>query len=148
MCLKCATAYVGDAARAPKYLSVSWLSNYPDEEEKMFYGAFVAFAIHDIIEASTLTNHEDELKMLNKLQNIVEGEEWEWSVDEVDLDRRFNNRRRRKQKEADFNPVELYEWHDRQRQKEQRSIDKMVDALSVLIRHQIDPESYVYVLNV
>ena len=118
--LKCASKYIGDVARAPKYLSVSWLSDFPNEEEKLFYGSFVAFAIHDIVEASTMTRHADELKMLNKLQNVVENEEWEWSIDEVDWNQRFEARRRKKQQESNFQAIELYEWLDQQKQKEQK----------------------------
>merc|ERR1719206_255167 len=62
----------GDAAnKIPKFLSVSWLSCFPNEDEKLYYGSNVHFAIRDIIEADTMTSHRKELILLNKFQNTV-----------------------------------------------------------------------------
>merc|ERR1719206_947284 len=62
----------GDAAnKIPKFLSVSWLSCYPNEDEKLYYGSNVHFAIRDIIEANGMKRHRKELIILNKFQKTV-----------------------------------------------------------------------------
>ena len=65
-------AMAGDTAnKIPKFLSVSWLSCYPDEDEKLYYGSNVLFSIRDIIEAKTMKRHRKELFLLNKFQQTV-----------------------------------------------------------------------------
>eukprot|EP01083_Nonionella_stella_P149649 475630_1 len=57
----------------PKYLSVSWLSGYPEEDEKLFYGTSAFFEICDIIETNNNKHHAKELKILNKFEKIING---------------------------------------------------------------------------
>eukprot|EP01083_Nonionella_stella_P029186 80430_1 len=62
-----------NVSKIPKYLSIAWLSQYPHEEELLFYGGNVLFKIHDIHEAKGHRNiqHRDDLSALNTFQNIV-----------------------------------------------------------------------------
>eukprot|EP01083_Nonionella_stella_P272074 922387_1 len=69
-----------DDLTGPKYLSVCWLSCFPQENEKLFYGA--KFEIFDITEAETHTSHVDELKMFNMSQNTVSNEHVAWKSNE------------------------------------------------------------------
>eukprot|EP01084_Bolivina_argentea_P018792 34970_1 len=59
----------GSKRKAPKYLLVSFLSDFPHEDEKLFYN--VRFQIYDIIEAHNLQSHKKELLMLNLFQKII-----------------------------------------------------------------------------
>eukprot|EP01083_Nonionella_stella_P192537 711595_1 len=52
-----------DDSLRSKYLSVRLLSQFPEEEERLFYGA--TFEIKDIMEVKTNTPHTKELKMYN-----------------------------------------------------------------------------------
>eukprot|EP01083_Nonionella_stella_P087792 244380_1 len=65
-------------SKIPKYLSVSWFSPYPDEEELLFYGDNVRFKIHDIIETQSKRRHEDDLLALNEFQNMVQNRCVDW----------------------------------------------------------------------
>eukprot|EP01083_Nonionella_stella_P255733 877359_1 len=60
----------------PKYLSVAWLSQFPQEEEKLCYGA--TFEISDIAEGGTNTSHETELEMFNMFQKTVSNQNVNW----------------------------------------------------------------------
>jgi len=71
----------------PKYLDVHWLSNYPAEEERLFYGSDVHFAIEDIREVGGDKSYFDELAMFNKLQRTLTNERERWVVDEGDITR-------------------------------------------------------------
>eukprot|EP01083_Nonionella_stella_P185906 679268_1 len=71
-----------NASKIPKYLSVSWCSCFPNEDEKLFYGENVKFQIYNIIEAQTNQGHLNELAMLNKFQKTVQNQDIEW--DETD----------------------------------------------------------------
>ena len=65
-------AMPGDTAnKIPKFLSVSWLSCFPNEDEKLYYGSNVHFTIRDIILAKTMRRHRKELVVLNKFQRTV-----------------------------------------------------------------------------
>ena len=66
------TEYFKDATKIPKYLNVSWLSDFPNEDEKLFYGAYVVFQIDDIIEAKDMQNHSKEVLMFNKFQKLLQ----------------------------------------------------------------------------
>eukprot|EP01083_Nonionella_stella_P012267 34798_1 len=73
-----------------KYLSVSWLSTFPDEDERLFYGAFVVFKIHNIHntpnETKQLTSHADELWMLNQFQRAIQNEDVVWNENNLMYD--------------------------------------------------------------
>ena len=77
------------AKQIPKFLSVSWLSCFPNEDEKLYYGSNVLFTIRDIIEASTMKGHRKELGVLNKFQRTVMNREGEVKWD-------MNNKKDRK----------------------------------------------------
>eukprot|EP01084_Bolivina_argentea_P108562 194021_1 len=76
--LKAAVEYSDDISKTPKYLAVSWMSCFPNEDERLFYGGHVAFKIHNITEAETLKGHTKELLMLNKFQKIVQNQDVFW----------------------------------------------------------------------
>eukprot|EP01083_Nonionella_stella_P225979 802966_1 len=63
-----------DMSKIPKCLAISWLSQYPQEEELLFYGDNVLFKIQNITELKGMHNvdHKDVLLILNKFQNIVQ----------------------------------------------------------------------------
>eukprot|EP01084_Bolivina_argentea_P243402 408047_1 len=77
--LKSAAKHLRDARKIPKYLSVSFLSDFPGEEERLFYGAYVIFQISNIIEAETLTDHSKELSALIDFQKLIQNEAIEWN---------------------------------------------------------------------
>ena len=62
----------------PKYFDVSCLSQFPHEEEKLFYGSHVNFEIDDIIEAAVNKSHAKEMQMLNKFQRTLQNERIKW----------------------------------------------------------------------
>eukprot|EP01084_Bolivina_argentea_P218982 371489_1 len=64
-----------DKTKIPKYLSVSWLSCFPNESEKLFYGTYVVFRIHNITEAETLNGHATELQIFNKFQQTLQNKQ-------------------------------------------------------------------------
>eukprot|EP01084_Bolivina_argentea_P218985 371501_1 len=72
--LKSGKKSVIDLKQIPKFLSVSWCSDFPFEDEKLFYGSFVRFQIHDIIEfeGNKIKFHKSELLMLNKFQQTLQ----------------------------------------------------------------------------
>eukprot|EP01083_Nonionella_stella_P019694 54691_1 len=80
--LQSGAKWVDNPIKIPKYLSVSWLSHYPNEDEKLFYGTYVVFQIHNIVEAAT--GQTTELSMLNKFQQTVQNEHVEWDLPEED----------------------------------------------------------------
>eukprot|EP01084_Bolivina_argentea_P112707 200989_1 len=67
--------------KKPKYLSVSWLSCFPNEDEKLFYGSYVMLQISNITEATNLRHHAKELEMLNKFQKIIQNQIVGWNKD-------------------------------------------------------------------
>eukprot|EP01084_Bolivina_argentea_P135574 238875_1 len=67
-----------DLSRAPKYISVSWMSSFPSEDEKLFYGSSVVLRISNITEAENLQSHSKELSMFNMFQKTVQNEKIEW----------------------------------------------------------------------
>eukprot|EP01084_Bolivina_argentea_P309521 535397_1 len=80
--LRSATQYMKDPTKIPKYLSISWLSDFPQESEKLYYGAYIVFAIDDITEAETLTAHTKELSLLNAFQKTLDNQDVIWKLSE------------------------------------------------------------------
>eukprot|EP01084_Bolivina_argentea_P285499 489606_1 len=76
--------------KIPKYLSVSWMSCFPNEDEKLFYGSFVAFKIVNIIESNTMKGHSKELIMFNKFQNMLQNENVKWNINNKKDIKRMN----------------------------------------------------------
>eukprot|EP01084_Bolivina_argentea_P091183 164168_1 len=83
--LKSAAKYINDPTKTPKYLSVSFLSSFPHEDEQLFYGSHVILQIVNITEAQHLTSHSKELKMFNKFQKTIMNKSVVWN-DEKDHD--------------------------------------------------------------
>eukprot|EP01084_Bolivina_argentea_P076833 139301_1 len=77
--LNSGTKYLNDPTKRAKYLSVSWLSNFPNENEKLFYGFYVMFQITDIIEAKTFRGHAKELLLFNKFQKTIQNQKVIWN---------------------------------------------------------------------
>eukprot|EP01084_Bolivina_argentea_P262863 444710_1 len=72
--------------KAPKYLSVSWLSDFQNERELLFYGTYIQFQIHDILTCQgKITSHKKELLVLNKFQKTIQGESVQWKDKNVKL---------------------------------------------------------------
>ena len=69
-------------SQAPRFLSVSWLSDFCGEEERLFYGQNVAFDIVNIHEATNLKPHKVELSLFNKFQRLIQNEKIEWETDQ------------------------------------------------------------------
>eukprot|EP01083_Nonionella_stella_P167178 561167_1 len=74
-----------NSSMIPKYLNVSWLSAYPNEDEKLFYGKHVVFEIYDIIEAATCETHRKDLKLLNLFQKLVKNKHISWDQNNHDM---------------------------------------------------------------
>eukprot|EP01083_Nonionella_stella_P069615 185671_1 len=77
--LKSGTEFENNVSKIPKYLSVSWISDYPGEEELLFYGDNVLFAIADITETKGNIHHQAHLLALNEFQNIVYNRVVDWN---------------------------------------------------------------------
>eukprot|EP01084_Bolivina_argentea_P258121 435025_1 len=75
--LKSGLSYFNDT-KTPKYLSVKCFTDFPTEDERLFYGCNVVFQILDIIESNNLTHHSKELNMLNKFQKTLENGKVNW----------------------------------------------------------------------
>eukprot|EP01084_Bolivina_argentea_P040834 75376_1 len=76
LALKAGTKHFDDASKIPKYLNVSRFSDFPAENERLFYGAFVHFSISNIIVANKpQQSHSAELVMLNKFQSILQNQQ-------------------------------------------------------------------------
>eukprot|EP01084_Bolivina_argentea_P265255 449540_1 len=77
--LKSGVKQVRNSAQAPKFLSVSWVSSFPYENEKLFYGSQVIFEISNIIEAENVKiKHRQELAMFNRFQQSIQNESVNW----------------------------------------------------------------------
>eukprot|EP01084_Bolivina_argentea_P172650 299067_1 len=88
LALKSGSASFNDTSQIPKYLSVSWLSCFPNEDEKLFYGANVMFQIYNIFEAQTKTrlqSHLNELSLLNKFQQMLKNENINWDKESSEM---------------------------------------------------------------
>eukprot|EP01084_Bolivina_argentea_P180738 312236_1 len=77
--LKSGSECFNDTSKKTKYLSVSFLSSFPGEDEKLFYGGNVVFQIHNIIEAQTKQGHLNELLMLNTFQRMLKNQNIKWN---------------------------------------------------------------------
>eukprot|EP01084_Bolivina_argentea_P066653 121522_1 len=75
----------------PKYLGVSWSSDFPHEDELLFYGANVRFQIYNIIEADSNKSHLKELLLLNAFQQMVKNQSVNWS--DKKLNKKLNNKK-------------------------------------------------------
>ena len=69
-------------------IAVSWMSAFPNEEELLFYGNTVNFAIADIAETDEHASRPTELSMLNLFEQTVQNEGAAWTVDEEAIDER------------------------------------------------------------
>eukprot|EP01084_Bolivina_argentea_P152845 266541_1 len=78
--LKSGSAYF-NTAKIPKYLGVSFISDFPDEAEKLFYGANSVFKIFNIMEGMNNKPHKKELKIFNNFQKAIKNEPVEWNED-------------------------------------------------------------------
>ena len=58
---------------------MSWLSAFPNEDEKLFYGLYVRFQISDIIEGKNLQKHSTELKIFNKFEELLNNSRVDWN---------------------------------------------------------------------
>eukprot|EP01083_Nonionella_stella_P219456 786118_1 len=80
-----------DPRKIPKYLSVSWMSQFPEEDEKLFYGAHVMFKIHNITESSNLRGHRMELQIFNKFQSVLQNETVTWNLNNAKEKKRIQD---------------------------------------------------------
>eukprot|EP01083_Nonionella_stella_P241273 842644_1 len=78
--LKSGAINMNDPSKVPKYLPVSWLSCFPNEDEKLFYGAYVNFKIKNIIEAQKMKGHKKELKLLHKFEDTIKNKCVIWNA--------------------------------------------------------------------
>eukprot|EP01084_Bolivina_argentea_P272526 464031_1 len=67
-----------DTAVIPKFLSVSWSSDFPYENEQLFYGDNVQFQIQNVLETSNNKQHGIELKLMNRVQTLIQNKEIKW----------------------------------------------------------------------
>eukprot|EP01084_Bolivina_argentea_P172191 298288_1 len=69
------------AQRAPKYVSVSWISDFPYEKEKLYHGKNVTFRIVDIctVEGKCWKSHKEELKLLNNFEKLIKNGTVDWN---------------------------------------------------------------------
>eukprot|EP01083_Nonionella_stella_P286660 975609_1 len=85
--LTAAMEYLKDRNKQVKYLPVSWLSCFPNENEYLFYGKHVVFKISDIwTNDKGVQGHSAELNVLNKFQKLLNGEQVSWNKDETDIE--------------------------------------------------------------
>eukprot|EP01084_Bolivina_argentea_P044447 81786_1 len=77
--LKSGVTCCDDLSKTPKYLPVSCLSDFPEEDEKLFHGFNVILEISDIIESNTLKHHSHELKMFNQFQQTIQNQNVDWN---------------------------------------------------------------------
>eukprot|EP01084_Bolivina_argentea_P090467 163018_1 len=85
--LKCGIKESNDISKIPKYLSVSWISDFPGEEEQLFYGSHVVLTIFNIMECKNkkFIQHDKELSVLNKFQDIIQNEYVQWNENNEDI---------------------------------------------------------------
>ena len=60
-------------------MAVSWLSAFPNDDEKLFHGLHVRFKISDIVEGATLQKHNIELKLFNTCQRLLNNFDINWN---------------------------------------------------------------------
>ena len=71
------TTHIKSTAPA-RFLDVSWLSAFPEEKERLFYGQNVVFEIADIYESSTGKTYADTLTRFNIFQKMVKNSDINW----------------------------------------------------------------------
>eukprot|EP01084_Bolivina_argentea_P003991 7563_1 len=76
--LQSGTQDFDDPRKIPKYLSVTWLSCFQNEDEKLFYGAFIRFKIQNITESENLKGHASELLLFNIFQKMITNQHVKW----------------------------------------------------------------------
>eukprot|EP01084_Bolivina_argentea_P117371 208457_1 len=83
--LKSAFQHDNNKEMLPKYSNISLLSDFKEEEEKLFYGSHVAFRIVNItcIEGGTITHHSEELKVFNYFQDVLQNQSVQWNKDTI-----------------------------------------------------------------
>merc|ERR1712115_592546 len=74
--LKAAANALGDIKKTPKYIDVSQMSAFKNEQEHLFYGSNLAFVIVNIHETDSGLQHKRELQLLNLFQRVVLNENW------------------------------------------------------------------------
>ena len=136
---------LGDIKKIPKYIRVSWKSSFPGEEERLFYGRNVFFAVTDVAEAASHTKHPQELALFNMFQKVVLNEEVQWTVDEKAMKDRVEQMGIEKQWDVSFY-AEL--WEQKQREEEEDALAQNVNALASMLRGRIDADSASYVHHV
>eukprot|EP01084_Bolivina_argentea_P185632 320105_1 len=62
----------------PRYVDVSWISDFSHEKEYLYYGDNIIFKIHDIYHTDKAQIPKNTLKQLNLLQRIIENKEINW----------------------------------------------------------------------
>eukprot|EP01084_Bolivina_argentea_P033522 61982_1 len=109
--LRSAAKHLNDASKTPKYLSVSWTSDFPGEEERLFYGAYVIFEISNIMEAHTLQQHSKELSAFNRFQKLIQNipiESNDKNNSDIQILRTLINQRRKIHEEQKSDVVSEY----------------------------------------
>eukprot|EP01084_Bolivina_argentea_P256124 431103_1 len=107
LALKSVVTHPHDVRKMPKYLSISWLSDFPGEDEKLFYGGY--FEISNIIAMETpktRKQHSKELSIFNHFQNLVQNEvmQWDSNINSDLLTELINNRRKSHQEQTIASP--------------------------------------------
>mmetsp|Transcript_28898 Transcript_28898/g.45775 ORF Transcript_28898/g.45775 Transcript_28898/m.45775 type:complete len:410 (-) Transcript_28898:5-1234(-) len=69
----------GETEKSPKYIEVTGISAFPEEEEKLFYGEYVQFQIVDIMHAGTGKAYKKEMRIFNRFQRWLQNREIKWS---------------------------------------------------------------------
>eukprot|EP01084_Bolivina_argentea_P043151 79512_1 len=82
LALKCGTNRAKVTSKVPKYMPVAWVSDFPNEREKLFHGSYNIFQIYNITQAINLKGHLKELKIFNKFQRLLQNENVTWHNDE------------------------------------------------------------------
>eukprot|EP01084_Bolivina_argentea_P204849 349887_1 len=82
--LTAATQYISDETKIPKYLAVSFLSDFPHENEKLFYGSSVVFKVCNIytVEGKKFVGHSEELALFNKFEKLLQNQHVLWNLND------------------------------------------------------------------
>ena len=133
----------GDLSEIPKFLRVSWLSAFPHEDELLFYGENIEFAMVGITEADTNAKHKQELVMLTLFQRMVQNEatdgQSEWAVDEAALAQKALAKKERTGEDS----FDAEAYKQRLRKKEQKALSDMVRALCILIQNHSSSNRFI-----
>ena len=57
---------------------ISWISAFPHESERLFYGKNIVFNINDIIKSKNHKRNTDQLKILNLFQDMTKNQNINW----------------------------------------------------------------------